>query len=77
LPLYPFKFVIPVAGFFLLLQGLVEILRCILCLRDGHWPARVADVQEVDVDKLKAQVHVSDEDIARLDELVLRKEKKP
>jgi TRAP-type mannitol/chloroaromatic compound transport system permease small subunit len=77
LPLYPFKFVIPVAGFILLLQGLVEILRCILCLRDGRWPSRVADVQEVDVDKLKAQVHVSDEDIAQLDELVQRQEKRP
>jgi hypothetical protein len=29
LPLYPFKFVIPIAGGMLLLQGLVEIVRCI------------------------------------------------
>lgn len=76
LPLYPFKFVVPAAGLLLLLQGLVEILRCILCLRDGRWPARISDVQEVDVDKLKAQVHVSDADIARLDELVVKQEKR-
>jgi TRAP-type mannitol/chloroaromatic compound transport system permease small subunit len=76
LPLYPFKFVIPVAGFILLLQGVVEILRCILCLRHGQWPARVSDVQEVDVDKLKAKVHVSDADIAKLDEMVVRQEKR-
>lgn len=72
LPLYPFKFVIPVAGFFLLLQGLVEIARCVICLREGAWPSRVADVAEVDVEKLKEQVHVTDDDIARLDEYVVR-----
>jgi TRAP-type mannitol/chloroaromatic compound transport system permease small subunit len=55
-PLYPFKTVIPVAGALLLLQGLVEILRCVVCLRTGQWPSRVQDVEEVDVDKLKALV---------------------
>ena len=40
----------------LLVQGLVEILRCIVCLRDGEWPSREQDVEEVDVDKLKAMV---------------------
>lgn len=67
LPLYPFKFVIPVAAAVLLLQGLVEIVRCLLCLRDGAWPSREEDVEEVDVDKLKEMVHVKDEDIAALD----------
>ena len=66
LPLYPFKFVIPIAGGMLLLQGIVEIVRCIQCLRDGDWPSREADVEEVDVDKLKEMVHVKDEDIAAL-----------
>jgi TRAP-type mannitol/chloroaromatic compound transport system permease small subunit len=56
LPLYPFKFVIPVAGALLLLQGLVEILRCIVCLRDGNWPPRQKDVEEIDVEELKAMV---------------------
>ncbi len=46
----------PIAGALLLLQGMVEILRCILCLRDGEWPSREQDVEEVDVDKLKAMV---------------------
>lgn len=72
LPLYPFKFVIPAAGFGLMLQGLVEIARCVICLRDGAWPSREEDVEEVDVDKLKEMVHVKDEDIAKLDELVLK-----
>ena len=62
IPVYPFKFVIPVAGAVLLLQGLVEIVRCVLCLRDGAWPLREQDVEEVDVDKLKEMVHVKDVD---------------
>jgi TRAP-type mannitol/chloroaromatic compound transport system permease small subunit len=55
-PVYPFKTIIPIAGALLLLQGLVEILRCIVCLKDGEWPSREQDVEEVDVDKLKAMV---------------------
>ncbi|WP_455555567.1 TRAP transporter small permease subunit [Comamonas sp.] len=58
LPLYPFKFVIPIAGFALLLQGLAEIVRCVLCLKNGAWPRRGDDVEEVDVEKLKAMVGV-------------------
>ena len=73
LPLYPFKFVIPLAGIFLMFQGVVEIVRCIICLRDGAWPSREEDVEEVDVDKLKEMVHVRDEDIAKLDELVVKR----
>jgi len=72
IPVYPFKFVIPVAGAVLLLQGLVEIVRCVLCLQTGTWPAREHDVEEVDVDKLKEMVHVKDEDIEALDQLVIK-----
>ncbi len=71
---YPFKTIIPVAGAFLLVQGIVEIVRCVICLKDGEWPSREEDVQEVDVDKLKKMVHVEDEDIAKLDEIVTRQE---
>jgi TRAP-type mannitol/chloroaromatic compound transport system permease small subunit len=76
LPLYPFKFMVPLAGAILLLQGLVEIVRCVLCLRDGAWPSREQDVEEVDVDKLKEMVHVKDEDIAALDKFVVQAEHK-
>lgn len=62
-PIYPFKAVIPVAGALLMVQGIIEILRCIVCLRDGKWPRRLDDVEEVDVEKLKAMVtqHVEEE----------------
>lgn len=56
IPIYPFKLVIPFAGLLLLLQGLVEIARCVICLRDGQWPSRGEDVEEVDVDRIKATV---------------------
>jgi TRAP-type mannitol/chloroaromatic compound transport system permease small subunit len=55
-PLYPFKTILPIAGGFLLLQGLVEIFRCIVCIKQGEWPSREQDVEEVDVDALKAMV---------------------
>ena len=63
-PIYPFKAIIPAAGLLLLIQGLVEIVRCVICLRTGDWPSREEDVEEVDVDKLKAMVtsHTSSTD---------------
>jgi TRAP-type mannitol/chloroaromatic compound transport system permease small subunit len=55
-PIYPFKAIIPIAGLLLLLQGFAEIIRCVICLKVGQWPSREQDVEEVDVDKLKAMV---------------------
>jgi TRAP-type mannitol/chloroaromatic compound transport system permease small subunit len=69
-PLYHFKTFIPIAGAFVLLQGIVEIIRCVRCIKNGKWPSREEDVEEVDVEKLKQMVHVKDEDIAKLDEFV-------
>ena len=48
-PVYPFKTVIPIAGVLVLIQGLAEIVRCIVCLRTGRWPDRLKDVEEIDV----------------------------
>lgn len=56
-PIYPFKFIIPLSGAALMLQGVVEILRCIVCIKQGEWPSRTQDVEEVDVDKLRHMVH--------------------
>jgi TRAP-type mannitol/chloroaromatic compound transport system permease small subunit len=70
-PIYPFKTILPLAGIFLLAQGVVEIIRCVICIRQGQWPSREEDVQEVDVDKLKEMVHVKDADIAKLDEVIV------
>ncbi len=47
-PVFPLKTLIPVAGFFLLIQGIAEIVRCILCIRQGYWPQRLHDVEETE-----------------------------
>ena len=65
-PIYPFKTVIPLAGAILLAQGIVEIIRCVICLKQGTWPSREQDVEEVDVDKLKEMVHVTDQNVASI-----------
>lgn len=70
-PIYQFKTIIPLAGAILLLQGIVEIIRCAICIKEGAWPSRGEDVEEVDVEKLKEMVHVKDEDILKLDEYVV------
>jgi TRAP-type mannitol/chloroaromatic compound transport system permease small subunit len=75
-PVYPFKTVIPLAGAFVLVQGIVEIIRCIICLKEGEWPPRAEDVVEVDVDKLKEELQVKDEDIRNLDQYVVKQERK-
>jgi TRAP-type mannitol/chloroaromatic compound transport system permease small subunit len=67
LPLGPYKLMIAFAGGLLLAQGLVEIVRCVICLRDGQWASREEDVEEVDVEKLKEMVHVTDQDILAAD----------
>ena len=51
---WPFKFLIPFVGFLLLLQGLVEIVRCVQCIRSGEWPQRLSDVEELEKQILAA-----------------------
>jgi TRAP-type mannitol/chloroaromatic compound transport system permease small subunit len=48
-PIYHFKTVIPIAGALVMLQGVAEIIRCVVCLQAGAWPERLKDVAETDV----------------------------
>ena len=48
-PVYHFKAMIPLGGALVMLQGLAEIARCVVCLRKGAWPSRLEDVEEIDV----------------------------
>src|SRR5215471_3397687 len=48
-PVYHFKTVIPIAGAFVMLQGVAEVVRCVMCLKTGEWPSRLHDVAEIDV----------------------------
>ncbi len=47
-PIWPLKMLIPVAGVLLTLQGIAEVLRCVLCLKTGKWPQRLHDVEEME-----------------------------
>jgi len=58
--IYFFKTLIPISGMLVLLQGLAEAVRCIQCMRDGYWPARLHDVQETETMLLHEK-----EDLAR------------
>ncbi|MEI8303215.1 MAG: TRAP transporter small permease subunit [Burkholderiales bacterium] len=62
-PLAPFKTIIPVAGALVLLQGVAEIVRCVVCLRTGQWPQRLNDVEEIDIVKtqLEQSAYVDEE----------------
>lgn len=48
LPIYQYKTLIPATGVLLLLQGIVEVIRCIICMRSGEWPQRLHDVEELE-----------------------------
>jgi len=48
-PVYHFKSMMPIAGAFVMLQGIAEIVRAVVCLKTGEWPSRLKDVAEIDV----------------------------
>ena len=62
-PVYHFKSMIPLAGALLMLQGVAEIVRCVVCLKTGEWPSRLKDVSEIDVveEQLAHSEHVDEE----------------
>lgn len=66
-PVYHFKTVIPVAGALVMLQGIAEIVRAVVCLRTGEWPSRLHDVAELDViEEQLADSEYVDEDARKI-----------
>ena len=65
--MYHFKTLIPIAGAFLVLQGIIEVIRCVICIKTGQWPERLKDAEEIDVveQQLAASTHI-DEDAKRM-----------
>jgi TRAP-type mannitol/chloroaromatic compound transport system permease small subunit len=47
-PIFQFKTIIVAAGILLLIQGIAQVLRCIVCMRTGAWPEHAEDVEELD-----------------------------
>lgn len=47
-PIWPLKMLVPVGAALLALQGFAEVARSVLCLREGAWPQRLHDVEELE-----------------------------
>jgi TRAP-type mannitol/chloroaromatic compound transport system permease small subunit len=47
-PIWQLKALIPLAGIMLFIQGVAQVIRCILAIRDGEWPAKLNDVEELE-----------------------------
>ena len=48
IPVWPLKLVIFVAGLTLLIAGIAEVMRCLICIRTGAWLSRSGDVEELE-----------------------------
>lgn len=48
IPIWQVKMLIPVGGALMALQGVAEMMRCIICLRDGAYAPRLHDVEELE-----------------------------
>jgi TRAP-type mannitol/chloroaromatic compound transport system permease small subunit len=46
--IYFSKSLIPIAGLLLVIIGISEIFRCIICIKTGKWPERIDDVEETE-----------------------------
>ena len=73
IPVYPFKFIIPLAGAIVLMQGVAEIIRCIVCIKTGAWTPRIKDAEESDV--VEQQLAGSETVDAEARELAIEKSK--
>jgi TRAP-type mannitol/chloroaromatic compound transport system permease small subunit len=47
-PIWQLKALIPIAGIVLFIQGIAQVIRCILCIRQGYWPRKLHDVEELE-----------------------------
>jgi TRAP-type mannitol/chloroaromatic compound transport system permease small subunit len=72
-PVYHFKSLIPIVGVLMVMQGIVEVIRCIQCIQTGEWPKRLHDVEELEKVMLEKAEHGEYEVVKELEEIGLRK----
>ncbi|MDH4191969.1 MAG: TRAP transporter small permease subunit [Betaproteobacteria bacterium] len=60
-PIWPMKLLVPFGAGLLALQGSAEMLRCVICLREGAWPPRLHDVEELEQQLIER--HARGEDV--------------
>ncbi len=47
-PIFQFKTIITAAGILLLIQGIAQVFRCIICIRENAWPKHMEDIEEME-----------------------------
>src|SRR5207249_11854980 len=70
---WPFKWLIVVVGCLMVIQGIVEVMRCIMCIRSGEWPARLHDVEELEKVMLEKAEHGDYQVVKELEEIGQRR----
>ena len=55
IPIFQFKTVIVAAGVLMLIQGIAQVLRCIICIRTGEWIVAAEDIEETEVQLARQQ----------------------
>ena len=70
-PVSPLKTILPIAAAVMMLQGIAETIRCIICLKEGAWPKRLHDVEEMEkvlIEKHKQELAAKGSDLNAGDE---------
>jgi len=70
---WPFKWLIVVVGILMVIQGIVEVFRCLICIRNGEWPKRLHDVEELEKVILEQAEKKKEAEITRSEEAGLRR----
>jgi TRAP-type mannitol/chloroaromatic compound transport system permease small subunit len=68
-PVYHFKSLIPITGVLMVAQGIVEVVRCVQCIKTGEWPKRLHDVEELDKLILEKAEHGELVEVTKLEEI--------
>jgi TRAP-type mannitol/chloroaromatic compound transport system permease small subunit len=64
-PIWPLKMLIPFGAGLLALQGLADVLRCMQCMQNNEWPARLHDVEELEKQILAEHAKKAEQEAAQ------------
>ena len=70
---WPFKWMIVAVGCLMVMQGIVEVIRCLMAIRTGRWPQRLHDVEELEKVMLAEAEQQKEAEVARAEDRGLRK----
>lgn len=70
---WPFKWLIIVVGVLMVVQGVVEVFRCLICIRTGEWPKRLHDVEELEKVIIEEAEKKKEAEISRVEAAGLRR----